>query len=216
MTIPKNNEELSTGAKTFITEKAKEYVYNYKKGFTSKYTDKGIIVEDESIELLNQIMTERGEFIEYKKNDIRYTNDHLTGEPDIIDALYKRTRDIKSSWNIDTFPATIESAMNKSNAKVYEWQGRGYMLLCNENGIEINQHIVDYCLINTPEQLLNINDLPEHHNFDDYPIEMRVTSIVYERDLELEKLIIDRVIKAQEYFIDQVGLIRSEKGANNG
>ena len=45
----------------------------------SKETRKGNLVEDDAIMFLMQ-----QEFISAKKNEIRFTNDYLTGQPDII------------------------------------------------------------------------------------------------------------------------------------
>lgn len=203
--------ELSKGAETYIYQLAKEHVYQYRTNNSSKYTEKGIAVEDESIMLLNDLMMNRGEFIEYEKNTIRYTNEYLTGEPDIVASFQNISRDIKSSWGLDTFPASSIDALRKTNASDYEWQGRGYMLLLNENDIKVDRHLVDYCLTNTPDYLINPYS-DEETNFDRYPLEMRITTISYERDVELEQLIKEKCLLAQIYFDKQVEIILSEKG----
>ena len=49
MTDGKGKDELSVGAKTYVSKLAKDFVYGYDEKVTSKYMDKGIQVEDESI-----------------------------------------------------------------------------------------------------------------------------------------------------------------------
>ena len=56
MTDGKGKDELSVGAKTFVTKLAKEMVYGYDERIKSKYMDKGIRVEDASIDLYNAVM----------------------------------------------------------------------------------------------------------------------------------------------------------------
>lgn len=214
MALPKalkDRGSLSKGAQTYVAQLAKEHVYQYRSEHSSKYTEKGHAVEGDSIELLNDLMLKKGEFIFYEKNTVRYENDFLTGEMDIVSQFEEAIRDTKSSWSLDTFPANSIRALEQSNAKDYEWQGRGYMLLLNHHGIPIKRHFVDYCLSNTPDHLISSYDTGIH-NFDHYPIEMRVTSVVYERDLDLEKLIKERCLLAQEFFALEVQRILEENG----
>ena len=108
MTDPKGKDEtLSVGAKTAITKQAKEFVYGYDEHFSSKYTEKGLLVEDRSIELLNSVL-----FTDFKKNTERKTNEWLTGEADIVS---DRIIDIKSSWSLTTFPCLAAEGENKTN-----------------------------------------------------------------------------------------------------
>ena len=120
MTDPKGSETLSVGAKTYIAKLAKEFVYGYEETITSKYMDKGIIMEDASIALYNSV-----NFTGYQKNTERKTNDWITGECDIFTG--KQIIDIKTSWSLSTFPVTKAQAEDKD----YEWQLRAYMMLWN-------------------------------------------------------------------------------------
>ena len=80
MTDPKSKDEiLSVGAKTAITKIAKEIIYGYDEQFSSKYTEKGIRVEDQSIDLLGSVLLKS-----FVKNTERKTNDWITGEADIV------------------------------------------------------------------------------------------------------------------------------------
>ena len=53
MTDGKGKDELSVGAKTYVTKLAKEMIYGYDERVSSKAMEKGIRVEDESIDLYN-------------------------------------------------------------------------------------------------------------------------------------------------------------------
>lgn len=186
-------EPLSAGAKTHIQQLAKEYVYGYDKRITSKYTDKGIQVEDKSIALLNSVL-----FADYKKNTERKENDWITGECDIFtgDMIY----DIKSSWSLDTFPVLASQGEEKS----YEWQLRAYMWLWN-----VDKAAIAYCLVNTPEDLIGY-ERQEIHMVDHINPELRVTFVKYERDKSLEEKIKSKVEAARLYYQEVIEQIAKE------
>ncbi len=141
MTDPKGKDELlSVGAKTVVEKMAKEIVYGYEEVITSKYMEKGIAVEDDSIALLNEVF-----FTSHVKNTERKTNDWITGECDIYTPA--KIIDIKSSWSLPTFPAT--SAAGKD--KTYEWQGRAYMWLYDAPEFD-----VAYCMVSTPPYFMSL------------------------------------------------------------
>ena len=75
----KGKDELSVGAKTYVTKLAKEMIYGYDERVTTKYMDKGLRVEDESIDLYNAV-----HLTSYSKNMERKTNEWITGEADIV------------------------------------------------------------------------------------------------------------------------------------
>lgn len=161
---------LSAGAKTYCEQIAKEFVYGYTRKVTTKYMEKGIDVEQDSIDLYNSVS-----FTSLEKNTERRSNDWLTGEPDLVDA--ERIVDIKSSWSLDTFPVTAESAKDT----LYEWQGRAYMLLWEKPSCEIA-----HCLVDTPGHLIGYEE-PELHEVSHIQPELRVTRVRYERDADLER-----------------------------
>jgi hypothetical protein len=184
MTEPKlKTEVLSVGAKTYIKKLAREFVYNFEEDISSKYTDKGLIVEDAAIALYNRVF-----FTDYKKNEERKTNDWITGECDIYTG--KKIIDIKSSWSLATFPVLSEDGIDKQ----YEWQGRAYMMLWNCDYFENA-----YCMVSTPEELLRY-DQEDLHYVDNIDESLRVTITPYERDLKLEEQIIIKCEAAQNYF----------------
>jgi hypothetical protein len=186
MTDPKGKDEtLSVGAKTAIAKQAKQFVYGYDEQFSSKYTEKGILVEDRSIELLNSVT-----FSSHKKNTERKTNEWLTGEADIVT---DKIIDIKSSWSLATFPAIAADGENKA----YEWQLRAYMMLW-----DLDQAEIAYCLVSTPDHLVGFEDKNLHY-VDHIAPELRVTLIKYQRDKALEDKIKFKIDEARKYF-DQV------------
>lgn len=187
------DQTLSVGAKTELMSIAKEFVYGYHQVITSKQMDKGMAVEDEAIELYNTVF-----FTSYAKNKERRENEWLTGEVDIFTG--KKIVDIKSSWSLATFPATAEDGRDK----MYEWQGRGYMMLWDCDEFE-NAH----CMVNTPEELLRYEQR-ELHVVDHIDPAMRVTVTKYSRDIALEEKIKTKCEAAQKYLVSLVAQIRAE------
>lgn len=188
------DRSLSAGAKTEIKSIAREYVYNFNQVISGKFMDKGLIVEDQSIELYNEVF-----FTDHKKNTVRLTNDWITGECDIIVPGVKGI-DIKSSWSLTTFPALAEDGEDTT----YEWQCRGYMMLWDVPAWE-----VAYCMVNTPDELIKYEQ-EELHYVDHIPEPLRVTVVRYERDLALEEKIKRKVEMAREYLAQVVGQIKAQ------
>lgn len=196
MTDPKEKTEiLSKGAKTVLDNMAKEFVYGFNEVISGKYMEKGIIVEDQAIELYNSVF-----FTNYKKNTERKTNDWLTGECDIFTG--DKIIDIKSSWSLPTFPATAEEGRDKG----YEWQLRAYMMLWNVDEAEIA-----YCMVNTPDELIKFEQ-EELHFVDHIPEHLRVTIVPYKREKELENKIKVKVEAAREYLANKVKQINQQHG----
>ena len=183
MTDGKGKDELSVGAKTYVTKLAKEFVYGYDERITSKYMDKGIRVENASIDLLNAV-----KLTSYAKNTERRQNAWITGEADIV-ATHKII-DIKSSWCLTTFPVLAEQGEDKG----YEWQLRAYMMLWDKPYAEIA-----YCLVSTPDDLIGW-EAPSLHQVDHINRELRMTLVPYERDLVLEEKIKVKVDAARIYY----------------
>ena len=199
MTDPKGKGEvLSVGAKTYIRKQAIEFVYGFDEKISSKYMDKGIQVEDQSIELLNSVL-----FTSYQKNIERKDNDWITGECDIFtgDSII----DIKSSWSLTTFPALAEQGEDKD----YEWQLRAYMWLWN-----VDKASIAYCLVSTPEDLIKYED-QSLHQVDHIAPELRVTRVFYERDKTLEDKIKVKVEAAREYYQQIINQIAKEHQGEN-
>jgi hypothetical protein len=194
MTEPKSKDEiLSVGAKTYIEDLAKEFVYGYVKEVSSKEMEKGLIVEQACIDMLNEVL-----FTNYVKNTERRENDWLTGECDIFTG--RKIHDIKAPWSLATFPATVFAGRDKD----YEWQLRGYMMLWN-----VDESEIDYCMVSTPDELIRYE--PESMHYVDHIDPMlRVTRVPYARDKALEDKIKRKVDAAREYFEQIVQTIAEE------
>ena len=172
------SEVLSKTCKSYLQELAIEEMYGIKKEFSSRYTDKGIEVERNSIDLIQ----ENCDFGFMYKNEEHFENDYLTGTPDVnTDNILL---DVKSSYDATTFPWFEEEIPNKD----YYYQLQGYMALCNKR-----KSVLAYCLVNTPfqivedevrrahwkEHLIDENeelraDVEARHNFDHIPAEKRI------------------------------------------
>ena len=186
MSDGKGKEELSVGAKTYVTKLAKEMIYGYDERVTTKYMDKGLRVEDESIDLYNAV-----HLTSYSKNMERKTNEWITGEADIV--ADDRIIDIKSSWCLTTFYVLADQGRDTG----YEWQLRAYMMLWDKPRADIA-----YCLVSTPDDLIGYES-KQLHKIDHINRELRVTIVPYERDAALEDKIKIKVQAARIYY-DQV------------
>lgn len=185
----KAGEVLSVGAKTYIRELAQQEILGIDFEFSSKETQKGLEVEDQSIALLNRV---RG--LSLVKNAERRTNEWLTGECDLYDAERRRGHDLKSSWSAKTFPGWLVDAIDSG----YEWQMRGYMMLWDADQWEVN-----YALVDTPERLIGFEPI-QMHLVSHIPEHQRLTSWIIERDFEKEREMIAKVKAAREYFADVI------------
>ena len=187
MTEPMSKKEaLSVGAKTYWKEIAREIAYGFRGDLDNKYLRKGIQCEDDSIALLNQV-----HFKSYQKHIGRVETDLLSGECDILTPNY--IRDVKTSWSLETFPVLVEDAEDK----IYEWQGRAYMHLYDRPEFRL-----DFCMVTTPEELRKYES-PDIHEVDHIPPELRVTTVIYHRDMELEEKMLEKC-KAAQIYIEEI------------
>ena len=99
---------------------------------------KGIEVEDDAIELLAQSLGKP-----LSKNTERFTNEFITGHPDVLDLTEAGLKvwDVKSSYDLFTFLGNIPDKLNSQ----YYWQLQSYMWLTGAT-----ESCIAYCLINTP------------------------------------------------------------------
>jgi hypothetical protein len=212
MTEPRSKSEvLSQTAKSYIEDLFNELEFGYRKEFSSRYTDKGLEMEDEAI----QFASEQFDWEFVVKNTERFTNDYITGEPDInTDNLLA---DIKCSWSLDTYPMFEADLKNKD----YYWQLQGYMWLTGKTKAELV-----YCLMNTPLQIVEDEVRRAHwkaglidedidlrhevqlkHNYDNIPSKLRVKRYIIERDEKAIEKIIEKVEIGREYYKMLKGLI---------
>ncbi len=205
------SEVLSQTAKSYIEDLFNELEFGYRKEFSSRYTDKGLEMEDEAI----QFASEQFDWDFVVKNTERFTNDYITGEPDINTDLL--LADIKCSWSLDTYPMFEADLKNKD----YYWQLQGYMWLTSKTQAELV-----YCLMNTPLQIVEDevrrahwkaglidedidlrHEVQTKHNYDNIPSKLRVKRYIIERDEKAIEKIIEKVEIAREYYKMLKGLI---------
>ena len=178
-------EALSQTAKSYIIQQAKEDFFVYRTELNSKYIIKGLTQEQDSIDLLNLVRLE-----DYKKNEERVENEWLSGCCDIITDT--SIIDIKTSWSLDTFPATTYELKDLSD---YEWQGRAYMWLYDMPSFELC-----YVMVTTAPEIMGEYENGALHYVDHIAPEKRITSIKFERDKEIEIQMAERLILATEFY----------------
>ena len=198
------SEVLSKTCKSYLQELAIEEMYGIKKEFSSRYTDKGIEVERESIDLVQ----DNCGFGFMYKNEEHFENDYLTGTPDVnTDNILL---DVKSSYDATTFPWFEEEIPNKD----YYYQLQGYMALCNKR-----KSVLAYCLVNTPFQIVEDEvrrahwqehlideseelraDVEARHNFDHIPPEKRIKTFEVRYDKDVVKAIYERIKECRKYY----------------
>ena len=114
--------------------------YGRRKEFSNKYTEKGNLVENDSIDFVSTSLYDGMMLI---KNEEHFENEFITGTPDVIlpDAII----DVKNSFDPFTFPL-FESGLPSTD---YWWQGQGYMKLVGRESYR-----VIYTLMDTPLNII--------------------------------------------------------------
>ena len=195
MTNPRNKSEvISETAKSEIRRIAKEDFFGYSSEIKTKPMIKGTDWEQDGIDLLNNVR-----FTKYTKNKLRVENEYMSGCCDIL--LDDLIIDIKSSWSLETFPATP----SEGESSDYEWQGRAYMWLYDRPEFELI-----YTMYTTPDELLTDWDNLSIHRVDHIPSHHRITVITYQRDEQYEDLIRERLIHCNEYYSQYVNELNSK------
>lgn len=212
----KHIDPLPQGAKSYLKRIYAELKYgkwSITKDKDIKFTAKGKLVEADSLALISKL-----DEINYKKNEVRIVNPFLTGMPDtfigedVTNAHY--IVDVKSSWDIETFMSVIASDINP----LYWWQNQGYYALTGAKAGEVS-----YCLVNTPETLINDErfylarqmdcidqETPEFKQaeailvnnltFDDMPEAERRFKFTVDRDDEAIEKIYETIPKCREFL----------------
>lgn len=139
-----DKKELSVGAKSHLKTVYADLKY-HKQSVSrergSKMTNKGKIVEIESIKMISQL-----DGIEYFKNEDHFENDFICGTPDCIATQPEMyVADVKSPWDMETFISNLGEDLDPR----YWWQIQGYMWLTGAKKGEVS-----YCLISSPEEFI--------------------------------------------------------------
>lgn len=198
--------ELPKTTKTHLIDKFVSVKYGRETEIVSKYTTKGLMVEEDSLTLYSRFL---GRYL--TKNEETLNNEFIAGTPDVIK---EHIIDIKSSWDIFTFFRTSGKDVNR----MYYWQMQGYMALTGAGSATLA-----YCLTDTPDVLINdekrkllwkggfTSELsPEYLEacekiekllkYEDIPIQEKVIEIEVKRNNEDIQRIYDRVKMCREYM----------------
>jgi hypothetical protein len=133
----KDAGNLSETAKTYLKNLYREIKYKRHQEFSSKYTEKGLAMEEDGLTLLSKNLRK---FL--KKNAERLTNDFVTGEPDAYlgESITTATEgfDVKCPYSLWTLPFKDDKLPND-----YYYQAMGYMWLTGAN-----RWTIAYTLVN--------------------------------------------------------------------
>lgn len=212
-----DDSKLSVTAKKLAMEWVRaqpEFYGRRKRAIHSKYFDKGIECELESI----QFAANYYGWGAVQKNTERRQDEYMQGEPDVV--LPELIADLKNSWDETTFPVFERELPDPK----YYWQLLVYMTLWNKQ-----RGSVVYTLMNAPERLiesearkeqyrLGLDDLEDElyqkyyqmMTFDDLPAQLRIKRF----DIALDPYDVDRLRNRVEmlrafihglpdYFIDE-------------
>ena len=196
MTNPaRKTETISKTTMSYCQDWLKEQIYGRKKEFSSKYTDKGNKVEQES---LNYVAENLG-YDELIKNEKSFENDFLTGTPDAI--LTDHIIDVKNSWDCYSFPLFFDAIPNKA----YFYQAQGYMALTG-----LDNYKLIYTLMDTPDELIereykfsnsdNYELFSQHYKYSSFDSNLRIKVFDIQRDDAIIENIYKRVIDCREYI----------------
>jgi hypothetical protein len=196
--------KLVDGNKTYCETWLKEQLYERKKEFTSKTTEKGNIVEDNSIDFIGE-MLELGIVF---KNEKHFEDEYMTGTPDII--LPDLIIDAKNSWDCFTFPLFEKELPTKD----YYWQAQGYMNLTG-----IDKYKVIYVISDTPENLIEkevyfwcrnngyneldldvLEQFKKKMTYSEIPNNLKIKVFDIEKNIEDIQKIKDKVLLCREYI----------------
>lgn len=205
--------ELSDGAKTYIKEVWLENEKGFVEEISSKYLSKGLQAEEDALNLISFVDGKM-----YVKNELTVKKGHLSGTCDVkhvnkdIQAVI--IDDTKCSWNPRTF-------MSSKLTTAYEWQGRAYLHLYSAEIFRLRFCLVDcppdvyrdelkkFCWDNKimDETLTEYKELINqfetnflYENSGRYTQAERVKTFMFERDYELEEVLLKSIELAVEYY----------------
>jgi len=215
MTNPRSKTEtLSKTTMSYVQLWVKEQLYSRKNEFTNKYVQKGLAVEDASIDFIMEMLG----YPILNKNEKQFSNDFMTGTPDMI--LPDHLIDVKNSWDCFTFPL-FETECEKN----YWWQGQGYMELTGRD-----HYKVVYILSDTPENLIyreaknycfnnGYDELDEDvfqsfvdkMTYPDIDNSFKIKTFEFDRDQAAIDSIKDRVIACNHYAQQLIKQLKNER-----
>ena len=210
MTEPKLKSDkdagnLSETSKTFVVDKWLFDTFGFKESIKNQYMDKGNECEQDSMDLVSQVV--KGGF--RSRYNTKLQNEYVIGTPDIV--LTDYVEDIKTSWNLKTF-------YNAELSKIYFAQAQCYMWLTGKE-----KYRLIYALVPTPQHMV-ISECEKlvwkygkNYENEDYikecqqiqrnndlikelPIEKRVKVLAFDYRPEFIETLKIKIEKAREYY----------------
>lgn len=197
---------LSDGGKTYCQMWLKEQLYNRRKEFGNKYTEKGNQCEQAGIEMVADKMG----YGLISKNEQSFEDEFMTGTPDLV--LSEFVEDIKNSWSPFTFPLFAKELPESD----YFYQLQIYMHLTGKKKAAVN-----YTLIDTPVSIMDAEarrdwykegnvggEIPmeyfdpyyEQMTYRDVPDKLKFKRFEFDYDQNVIKTIQQRVELCREYI----------------
>lgn len=170
----------------------KEWYANDQEEISSKYTDKGIMCENDAIDMFANVLG----YGMCRKNTVRKENDFMEGTCDI--EVHNVIGDVKCPWDRKSFNDSTEQINSD-----YEWQLIGY---CHLYGKE--KGILFYALLDTPEEV----NYGEEVIYSDQPESERWYAFEVKADTEKVNLIEKKVIQCREWLDEYDKKIKSRIG----
>lgn len=193
------SEVLSQTTKTWLEDKAKQHFYGYHDDIQNKYFEKGNRCEQDVIDLLNVV-----EFTKHEKNISRVEKDFLSGTCDLD--LDNEIIDIKTAFDLSTFPPFTSTVDKIVKASGYDWQIKAYCIL-----YEKPKGKIAYGLVDTPLDLINDWDNQDLHFVSHIEPSKRIT---YSSDIVLmvedRTAIRDRYVHANAYYKELINELNNK------
>jgi hypothetical protein len=196
---------LSETAKTFVEDVWLYKEFGFAESIKNQYMDKGNECEQDSMDLVTQVIT--GGF--RSRFNTKLQNDYVVGTPDIV--LEDSVEDIKTSWNLKTFFNAELSKMYFAQAQCYMWlTGKAkyrliyalvptpqHMVLneCEKLAYKYGKNYDNEDYIAECQQIQKNNDLIK-----DLPIEKRVKVFEFDFDPAYIETLKAKIDKAREYY----------------
>jgi hypothetical protein len=196
--------QIPVGAQTYLKKWCLEQLYGRCVEVHGAALRKGNEVEQAAIDLAQSQLEPDGIWF---KNNQHFSNDHLTGTPDIVNG--SKVIDIKCPLSFASFPMFDTELPTKD----YNWQLQGYMALT-----ECTSAAVVYCLMDAPEAIIadearklsyqlgfggntdqTIETVMRQMTYPDVPDHLRVKIFEVKRDNEMIDQIYDRVWRMNEF-----------------
>lgn len=117
-----------------------EQIFERRQEFSNKYTQKGDLAENGSIEFIKESLGLDG-IKKYEGKE--FMSEFMRGTPDVI--MNDVIIDVKNSWDCFTFPFFAKEVPNMD----YYWQAQVYMDL-----VGIDKYLLIYILSDTPQYLI--------------------------------------------------------------